>query len=79
MSKWKDAEAQLKRLVERLGQDALKWHITKWSPGDGWTRYRLECEGRELSPALTRQEFIAFVDGMVALDAWHFQQNKNPL
>lgn len=76
MNDFKQAETQLKRLAERLGGDAMKWEITKWSPGDGWTRYRLECQGRELSPALSKQEFIAFVDGMIALD-YHLYNERN--
>ena len=77
MSDWQRAQAQLAALAGRLGPSAKDWEISKWAPGDGWTRYRLVSGGNEISACYSRQEFAAFVAGMVALEHVLWQQRKD--
>lgn len=36
--------------MRRHGVDTTGWHLSRWSPGDGWSRYRIEANGGSTMP-----------------------------
>lgn len=58
---------KLKQALELLNIDPKPWSIGTWSPGDGWTRYRIyrKNEGIEVSHYMRKAELAEWINGFL--------------
>ena len=62
-------QSRIAQIVEALGGRPEKFEIERWSPGDGWTRYRVvRNEGsRNVTGNMRHGEFAQFLDAAHSL------------